>query len=112
VVRRAALPTVLPYTTVCRSATGERTPPAEGEWFAHRFGAAVSGSRAPTGTWIPAPSEVPYHGGLLGCPPRPGVSGLFTVLIQRDGRRVRTLAGRYLWVRVELRSEEHTSELQ
>lgn len=91
--------------TVWLAASEELVPPSDADWFPHRFGAATPTSRAPLGTWVPAPSEIPFHEGLLGCPPRPGIAGLFTALIQRDGRRVRTLVGRYLWVRLELTSD-------
>jgi phage tail-like protein len=90
--------------TVWLAATEDRErPAADGDgWFPHRFGDVVAGDRVPVGAWVPATSEVPYQPGMLGCAPRPGVAGLFTALVQRDGRRVRTLAGRYLWVRLEI----------
>ncbi|MFH7319196.1 phage tail protein [Desulfurivibrio sp. D14AmB] len=74
-------------------------------WCEHRFGARHrQGGRGetPVGHWEPAASELPHHPGLLRCARRPGESGLFSVLIQRPGRRVRALRGRYLQVRVEL----------
>jgi phage tail-like protein len=77
--------------------------PQASDWFEHRFGDAFdAGDEVPRGVWIDAASEVPFHDGLLACPRRPGVAGLFTALVQRSGRRVRTLAGRYLFVRLEL----------
>lgn len=74
------------------------------EWHEHRFGAALPRERdVPHGSWVPQPSEVPFHPGMLACAPEPGKAGLFTALVQRPGRRVRELRGRYLWVRAELR---------
>lgn len=78
-------------------------PPPSSEWFEHRFGARHEPTGdVPTGVWIDAASEVPFHDALLPCPPRPHVAGLFTALVQRAGRRTRALTGRYLFVRVEL----------
>lgn len=77
----------------------------EANWYEHRFGARHrQGGRdeIPVGSWSPLASELPYHPGLLPCEPEPERKGLFTVLIQRAGRRVRALRGRYLNVRVEL----------
>jgi phage tail-like protein len=73
----------------------------------HRFGTIPSGSTAgeaaaPLGTWVSDASEIPFHTGMLGCPREKDVAGLFTVLVQRPGRRVRTLQGRYLRVRLEI----------
>jgi len=79
-------------------------PGAAIDWHEHRFG-HVPGTPTvgtPQAAWVRTPSEVPFHSGLLRCPSEPGRAGLFTVLIQRAGRRVRSLQGRYLLVRVEL----------
>ncbi|HEU4325853.1 MAG TPA: phage tail protein [Roseiflexaceae bacterium] len=76
-----------------------------GRWFEHRFGQrpAQGGDETPVGTWLPDASELPGQPGMLGCAPEPQRAGLFCALIQRAGRRVRTLRGRYLHVWVELR---------
>lgn len=56
----------------------------------------------PRAAFVRATSEIPFDPGLLGRPPEAPHAGLFTVLVQRSGRAVRTLAGRRLHVRVEL----------
>lgn len=79
-------------------------PEAAEAWYEHRF-ADVPGEPppgVPSAAWETFPSEIPFHPGLLHAERRPGRAGLFTVLVQRAGRRVPDLAGRYLWVRIEL----------
>lgn len=71
-------------------------------WFEHVFGDLERGAGVPCGVWSSQPSELPFNAGVLQCPSEPGRSGLFSVLVQRSGRRVRALAGRYLWLRAEL----------
>jgi phage tail-like protein len=79
------------------------TPADDAEWFAHRFGDPEGeDADAPRGAWMPVRSEVPFHPGLLKAEPQRDRAGLFTALVQRSGRRVRALRGRYLWVRAEL----------
>ena len=87
-------------------------------WLPHYFGewAGDFEPQAPRAAWEHAPSELPNHPGLgpwhpgLG-PWHPGLgpwgpasarAGLLSVLIQNPRRRVRSLVGRYLWVRAEL----------
>jgi phage tail-like protein len=79
-------------------------PTAPDAWHPHRFGErfAPGDGQVPLGTWLEAPSELPCHPGVLRCARQPRRSGLFTALIQRAGKRVRRLQGRYLWVRVRL----------
>jgi phage tail-like protein len=81
------------------------------EWHDHYFGDAdmskvATGSPA-HGVWLEESSEIPHHPGLLGCNPLKDRSGLFTVLIQRPGRKVRSLAGRYLHMQIELLGRGH-----
>lgn len=82
-------------------------------WFEHRFGDATDADpEVPRGAWLDAASEMPFHDGLLACPRKPGIAGLFTALVQRGGanrRAVRTLAGRFLWVRIELAGDGRTT---
>lgn len=81
-------------------------------WYEHRFGTHYATARVPDlahAAWVPQPSELPHHPGLLHCPRTPQRAGLFTVLIQRPGTRVRALAGRYLHVRVVLEGNGRTS---
>jgi phage tail-like protein len=80
--------------------------------YEHRFGKIFEqGARSeiPLGAWEAFPSEVPHHPGLLPCNPEPDKAGLFTVMIQRSGHRVRSLSGRYLHVHVELTGNGHTT---
>ncbi len=86
--------------------TDGRTAPVDPEdWYEHRFG-TVPGADGrgviPQGAWVTYPSEIPFHDGFLCCPVERNRAGLFTVLVQRAGRRVRTLRGRFLWVRMAL----------
>jgi phage tail-like protein len=88
------------------AATAEPEAPTEATaWCAHRFGrhiALAAGLHEPQAAWEAWPSELPAHPGLGPWPNERDRSGLFSVLIQNPRRRVRTLTGRYLWVRVEL----------
>jgi phage tail-like protein len=73
--------------------------------YEHRFGAMFAqGKRSdmPVGGREQIASEIPHHPGFLPCDPETDTAGLFSVLIQRAGRRVRSLQGRFLHVRVEL----------
>lgn len=90
------------------AATDDEAPPTNAaDWHEHRFGdGRVPG--LPHGAWMPA-SEIPFHAGLLACAPQKDRAGVFTALIQRSNRPVRTLRGRYLWLRVELRGDGRTT---
>ncbi len=102
--------------------------PAPGEaprdWHEHHFGDTprwVEAEREefeqqpeawfspPRGVWLKDRSELPHHAGLLGRAPERNTAGLFTVLVQRPGRRVRTLKGRYLHVKLFLRGPGHAT---
>lgn len=98
------------------AATTEPLPPQADDataWHPHLFGEVpplaadlVPGGMVPAGAlpraaWERRPSELPGHPGLGAWgAPEAGRAGLWTVLVQRHGRRVRSLTGRYLWVRV------------
>ncbi len=89
--------------------------PAPEDWQRHEFG-QLSNSRsgAPEtlparGVWLREPSEFPAHDGLLGRAPERDRAGLFTALIQRPGRRVRALRGRFLRTRLTLQGTGHTT---
>jgi phage tail-like protein len=76
---------------------------AEGDWHPHRFGQMFAHDwSAACGAWVPAASEAPFHAGLLKCSREKDRAGLFTALIQRPGRKVRAVRGRYLKVRAQL----------
>lgn len=83
---------------------GEAEAPA---WAAHMFGdaASIDGEALPRAAWCAAPSEVAHAAPLLGCAREPGRAGLFDVLLQRAGRRVRRVAGRFLWLSLMLEGD-------
>lgn len=95
---------------------------AENEWHPHLFGEVTTpplqvtpaGNNLsanllapPRGAWSSSASEIPHHPGLLGCPLERGRAGLFVALVQKRGRRVRRLLGRYLHTRVTLFGAGH-----
>jgi phage tail-like protein len=98
------------------AASDEQNAPelvAERDYYPHCFGDALADGReglaelgvhgnAPRAVWLRERSELPFHAGFVGEAPERDVSGLFTVLLQRAGKRVRTLRGRYLHLRIEL----------
>jgi phage tail-like protein len=90
-------------------------PPAAAgasSWSAHVVGAAAMAGMppgTPGGAWCDTPSEMPFNTGLLTCPSEPGRSGLFTLLLQRPGTRVRRLRGRFLWLWLELVGDSQAS---
>ena len=100
---------------VLLAAGDDPTPPSEqaaGDWHEHQFGETFAHGNAtnvPRGAWVPSASEIPYHPGLLLCRRRRNSSGLFTALVQRSNRRVRTLRGRYLHVVVKLVGDQRAT---
>lgn len=97
------------------AATNEAQPPAADDrlaWHPHGFGSdiasldpALSAPQVPRAVWEPAASELPHHPGLLAGERVAGERGLFCVLLQNARRRVRSIAGRYLWVRLALHGD-------
>lgn len=78
-------------------------------WFPHVVGdpaviprAMQAPATAPRAAWVQAASEVASGSSFLLSERVPGVTGLFTVLVQKAGLTVRTLKGQRLWVAVEL----------
>ncbi len=74
-----------------------------GRWAPHRISAVRSPDSAPNlphAGWCREASEIPFGAAQLNCAARPGAAGLFTLLIQDAGRKVRRLSGRYLWLRI------------
>ncbi len=78
--------------------------PGAPSWSPHLIGSADLPVRpdAPRAAWCDEASEMPFNPGLSVCPREPDRSGLFTVLIQRAGTRVRRIEGRYLYLHLEL----------
>jgi len=101
------------------AATNDPQPPAPERldaWHPHAFGrdvraidAAASGPQVPHAVWEHAPSELPAHPGLAPWPPQRGLRGLFSVLVQNARTAVRSLSGRYLWVRLTLHGDGRAS---
>jgi len=97
------------------AATNDPAPPpvdALAEWHAHGFGAdiarlddAMAAPQLPHAAWQREASELPGHPGLLGGARIAGQRGLFSVLVQNSRQRVRTLTGRYLWLRLVLHGD-------
>jgi phage tail-like protein len=72
-------------------------------WHPHVFGQVASSPPAtPHAAWVRKPSEIPGHPGFDDEPPQRDHRGLFTVLLQRSNRPVRTLRGRFLHLRIQL----------
>jgi phage tail-like protein len=113
----AALPEHAGIRVWCHAAETAATPAPPGaaaapDWHLHVFGAPASQADipdAPLGAWLDQASELPFSPGLLPCPAETQLTGLFTALIQRAGRRVRLLRGRYLWLHVELIGDSRAS---
>lgn len=102
---RAYLEAVVPEHCGVRlwlAATETSAAPAASEFFLHVLGDVSADAGVPRAIWSTQPSELPFHPGLCPCPIEPHRVGLFGVLVQRSGRIVRALSGRYLHVRVEL----------
>ena len=73
-------------------------------WSPHLAGTAALPAfpDAPTASWCDDPSEMAFNPGLLACPAQAGLRGRFTVLLQRAGRQVRRVEGRWLYLWLEM----------
>lgn len=81
-------------------------------WFPIAFGDADMSAlpaETPQGIWLSVPSEVPFAKPLLAETPLRNRQGLFMALVQRAGRVVRNLTGRFLGIRVELYGDRRTT---
>ncbi len=99
--------------TVLAAATDSDLPaaaPGDDDWQPHHFGSAPgAGPAEPRAAWVPAGSEIPGQPGFAPGAPERDRNGVFTVLLQRAHRPVRTLRGRYLHLRIELRGSLRAS---
>ena len=103
----AAVP---PRCAITLHLAATETPAAPtGGWHPHHFGDVPGDGQAPRAAWVAGGTEVPFTDPLLAADPQPGRAGLWTALVQRPGRAVRALRGRYLWVRAELRGDGRSS---
>lgn len=101
------------------AATNDPQPPAPERldaWHPHAFGRdvrsidpAASRPHVPHAVWERAPSELPAHPGFAPWAPQRDVCGLFSVLVQNARTAVRSLNGRYLWVRLSLHGNGRAS---
>jgi phage tail-like protein len=100
---------------VASDGAAEPSPPGSAgapAWSLHVAGVAASHPGipdAPSAAWLAADSELPFARPLLPCPRERDHAGLFTLMLQRPGRRVRRLDGRFLWLRVELMGDSHAT---
>lgn len=63
----------------------------------------------PVGAWLPQASEIANAPAMLACEARADKAGLFTLLVQHPGRKVRRVTGRYLWIALTLRGDSQTT---
>jgi phage tail-like protein len=89
-------------------------PAPEEAWFPHDFGhtppaPGFARNDVPRGAHLRIPSEIPFEAGMLGCEPEAPKVGLFSALVQRAGKVVRSLRGRWLRVKIELWGTAATS---
>lgn len=81
-------------------------------WFPHVLGAIDTSSlpvETPRAVWQSVPSEVAFAKPLLSNAPVKDRQGLFMALVQRAGKVVRSLRGRYLGVRVHLSGDQRST---
>lgn len=99
--------------TLLAAATDSDLPaaaPQADDWQPHHFGAVEPANRhEPRAAWVPGGSEIPGHGGFVTGATERDRHGVFTVLLQRANRPVRTLRGRFLHLRIVLRGNLRAS---
>lgn len=85
-------------------------------WYPHIVGSADTSNIAPAvlpevpiAVWQSESCEVPFAAPLLDEEPVANQSGLFMVLVQRAGKLVRSLAGRYLGVQIQLNGDSRNT---
>jgi phage tail-like protein len=84
--------------------------PEAADFHPHHFGDVVPANRnEPRAAWVAQASEIPGQAGFSEDPPARDENGLFTILIQRANCPVRTLHGRFLYLRIELRGSLRTT---
>ena len=76
--------------------------PGAPDWSMHLAGSADGPADAARAAWCAEPSEMPFAPPLHACPQVADHSGLFTLLLQRPGRAVRRIEGRYLYLHLTL----------
>ena len=93
-----------------------RTPPGvpfeahPDAWAIHRIGRDPElAPDVPQASWCAQTSEIAFAPPMLACPTRPGSAGLFTLLLQHPGRKVRRVTGRYLWLRLAFTGDGQAS---
>ncbi|MBC8009095.1 MAG: phage tail protein [Burkholderiales bacterium] len=81
------------------------------DWYPHHFGPAPAGAERaePVAAWVRRESEIPGQPSLIDSPIERDLAGLFTVLIQRANRPVRTLVGRFLHFKIAFRGHLHAT---
>jgi phage tail-like protein len=85
---------------------------ADTDWALHRIlphRRDDTPAGTPVAAWLASSSEIPNAPPLLQCEPRIGKSGLFTLLVQYPGLKVRRITGRYLWIALTMRGNSQCS---
>ncbi|MCC7283151.1 MAG: hypothetical protein IT556_12255 [Acetobacteraceae bacterium] len=83
--------------------------PGAPDWSVHLAGSATGPADAARAAWCAEPSEMAFAPPLHACPQLADRSGLFTLLLQRPGRAVRRIEGRYLYLHLSLVGDSQVS---
>jgi phage tail-like protein len=110
----ARLPAGTGFTLLIAASDTADTPekvPDPADWHPHHFGSAppAADRNEPTAAWVRRESEIPGQPSLTEAAIEPHHTGLFTVLIQRANRPVRTLTGRFLHLKIAFRGHLHAT---